>query len=95
MSGLQVRVLTPKGEERLPECDSLHLNLAPDANGRGEGSIGIRRGHVPALIALAPGRAEAFLGGIPVWSGELGRGVASVRNDVVTITVEKIKKKGK
>lgn len=85
MSALTLKVVTPEGTDRTLECDSVSLWMAPDAKGRGEGSIGIRKGHTGAVIALGTGPVRAALGEKTVFSAEADGGFATVLNDTVTI----------
>ena len=61
MSALTLKVVSPDGLNRTVECDGVILWMAPDRSGKGEGSIGIRKDHVNAVIALGSGKIEAHL----------------------------------
>ena len=85
MSRLTLKIVTPEGVNESVECDSVSLWMAPDSRGRGEGSIGIRRGHVDAVIALGNGKIEGRQNGKTVFSAETEGGFATVREDTVTV----------
>lgn len=85
MSALTLRIVTSDGVDRTVGCDSVMLWMAPDSNGKGEGFIGIRKGHVDAVIALGNGKTEARLGGELVFSAITEGGFATVQNDTVTV----------
>ena len=85
MSALTLKIVTPEGVNQTVDCDSVTLWMAADANGRGEGSIGIRKGHVDAIIALGNGPIEAHLNGKPVFSARCESGFATVRKDTVSV----------
>ncbi|MCR5611235.1 MAG: hypothetical protein K6F68_05310 [Clostridiales bacterium] len=94
MSALTLKIITPTGENPPVGCDSVTVF----ARGAGEdagGSVGIRRGHVPAVIALeenSPIRAkensaEAFYAAV---SG----GFLYVKNDVLTVITDSVSDTG-
>lgn len=85
MSALTLKVVTPEGVDRTLECDSVSLWMAPDTKGRGEGSIGIRKGHTAAVIALGNGPVHAVLEERTVFSAATDGGFATVLNDTVTV----------
>lgn len=53
--GLSIRVVTPKGVCFESDCDSVVLKCASSSDGVPNGSIGIRKGHADAVIALGAG----------------------------------------
>ena len=85
MSPLTLKIVTPEGVDRTVNCESISLWMAPDTKGKGEGSIGIRQGHVDAVIALGNGPIEAREAGQTIFSARSEGGFASVLKDVVTI----------
>ena len=86
MAALLLKIITPEGEAARAECDSVGLVSRDDPSGSGGGGIGIRRGHIPAVIALRPGSlVTAKLGGKPLLSVRVTGGFASVRSDTVTV----------
>ena len=85
---LELIVLTPHGRAADIRCDSVRLTLCDDENGRGGGSIGIHRGHLPAVLALGDGPADAVLHGESVFHAQLHGGFASVRDNVVQIITD-------
>ena len=89
MSDLTLKIVTPEGVNETAECDSVILWMAPDSRGKGEGSLGIRKGHVNAVIALGNGNAEARQSGKTVLSAHTEGGFATVMNNTVTIVTTK------
>lgn len=85
MSPLTLKIVTPDGEDREISCDSVSLWMAPDQKGRQEGSIGIRKGHTNAVIALGNGSVAALQDGKSVFSGRTEGGFATVLNNTVTV----------
>ena len=85
MSALTLKVVSPDGLNRTVECDGVILWMAPDRSGKGEGSIGIRKDHVNAVIALGSGKIEAHLDGKTVYSGRSEGGFATVLDNTVTV----------
>ena len=85
MSALTLKIVTPDRGSETISCDSISLWMAPDADGKGEGSIGIRKGHTAAVIALGNGPMEAALGGKKVFSAVSDEGFATVADDLVTV----------
>ena len=85
---LRLRILTPKGSVGGAYCDSVHLSVPDDENGAGGGSMGVRRGHMPAFVALNDDKVTAFSGGIPVFTAMVHGGVAEISDDVVTILTD-------
>ena len=82
---LTLRICTPDGVTDTLECDSVCFSIPDGVNGTGGGRIGIRPGHIASLIAVAPGRLEAFLGGALQLGRETGSGFASVEGNIVTL----------
>lgn len=80
-----LRLLTPEGQGAETGCDSVRLTIADDRQGRGGGSLGIRRGHAHAVMALGDGPLRADLGGKTVLSAYVRGGFATVEKDVITV----------
>lgn len=80
---LLLKIVTPAGEVASVECDSIRLQIPDDENGRQGGSMGIRRGHTDALLAVAPGTVTAV--GETVREFPVSGGFAFVERDVVTV----------
>ncbi|MBO4562732.1 MAG: F0F1 ATP synthase subunit epsilon [Clostridia bacterium] len=79
-------LLTPEGEAKRLECDSVTLEARDNDMGEGGGSFGIRRGHLPLIAALKPGsEAKISSGGRVIASLKISDGFASVKNDTVTV----------
>ncbi len=87
---ITLSVLTPDGEVCRVECDSVRLPV-PDPKDRGApgGTVGIRRGHTDALMAVSPGKIEAFADGKPVLSCQLEGGIAVVSENTVRVLTGK------
>ena len=81
-------VLTPHGEAVDVHCDSVHLTICDDETVHGGGQIGFHRGHLPAVLALGDGAADALLHGETVFHTTLHGGFASVRNDVIRVITD-------
>lgn len=90
MNPLTLKIVTPEGVDRTVDCESISLWMAPDEKGKGEGSIGIRKGHVDAVIALGNGPIEARREGQAVFAARTRGGFATVLKDVVTIVTPHI-----
>ena len=86
-NSIELRLLTPEGELARTECDSVNLFARDNAKGEGGGSVGIRPGHLPAVIALEPGSSvTALAGGKEVLRAFVGGGFARVGRNLVVIT---------
>ena len=92
---LTLKIVTPEGVDQSFDCDSVTLWMAPDAKGNGEGSIGIRKGHAEAVIALGNGPLEARLSGSMVFSGISEGGFATVRSDIITVVTPHLNNQAK
>lgn len=84
-AGLTLRLAPCNGKSTSVHCDSVRLVAKDGAGGTGGGSLGIRRGHARALVALAAGPVQARLGGETVYEIELSGGIAFVEHDTVTV----------
>ena len=87
---LRFRLLTPEGEVFSCSCDAVNLTAKDDAAGRGGGSLGVRRGHLPAVAALEEGgRLRVRSGGKTVFSCRVRGGYARIgREEVEVLTPE-------
>jgi F0F1-type ATP synthase epsilon subunit len=85
MSPLTLRIVTPEDVDKSIECDSVNLWMSGDSHEKGEGSIGIRKGHSDAVIALGKGPLTARQDGKTLFSGETEGGFAVVFKDKVTV----------
>ena len=90
MNALTLKIVTPEGVDQTVGCDSVVLWMASDRKGRGEGSIGIRRDHTDAVIALGNGPLEAFSDGNKVFSARTESGFAAVLKNTVTVVASHI-----
>ena len=73
-------VLTPHGKAVDIRCDSVHLVLCDDETGHGGGQVGLRRGHLPAVLALGDGETVVHT--------VLHGGFASVRDNVIRVITD-------
>ena len=85
---LTLRVLTPAGSMAEESCDGVQLILRDGADGRGGGSMGILRGHAPAVMALGEGTVRAVLNGKVSLCLRVSGGFDSVRDDIVTVITD-------
>ena len=90
MSALTLKIVTPEGVDHSIDCDSVSLWMAPDSKGKGEGSLGIRKDHVNAVIALGNGPVTAQLQGNTVFSAQSEGGFATVMNNVITVVSQQM-----
>jgi F0F1-type ATP synthase epsilon subunit len=90
MTPLVLKILTPSGAGEETECESVNLVACDNAAGEGGGSVGILRGHIPAVIALEPGsEVTAKTGGREIKRVRVSGGFAMVKDDTVTVLSEK------
>ena len=87
-SPVTLRIVTPGNEHTEIACDSVHLIAKDGTDKNGGGSLGIRRHHAPALIALQDGKIGAYLNGKEIFSLDITGGIASVSEDIVTVFPE-------
>ncbi len=86
---LTFRLVTPTGVAAEAECDLVSLVARDNERGEGGGSVGIMRGHAPALVALAKdSKITAKTDGKPAVTATVSGGFASVADDVVTVIAE-------
>ena len=79
-------LLTPVKEVASCSCDAVNLWEKENAAGHGGGSIGIRRGHLPAVLALAEsGPLQVTLAGKTCFSGKVHGGFARIEPGSVTV----------
>ena len=79
------RLLTPGKEVAACACDAVNLWEKDGRKGQ-SGSIGIHRGHLPAVVALAEdGPLRVSLGGKTVFSARIRGGFARVEPGSVTV----------
>lgn len=89
MKEFVLKIDTPEGEVCEITCDSVHLTVSEGSDGKGQGSYGIRYGHVKALISLGKGKVSAYSSGNIVFSAECEEGFAAVEKDKVTVMTPK------
>ncbi len=88
MDRLTLKIVSPLGSIKPIKCDSIHLTIHDDANGKGGGSYGIRAGQVDTLFAISHGPVTAYHEGKEIFKCTLQNGFATVINNLVTVTVE-------
>ncbi|MCR5681770.1 MAG: hypothetical protein K6G29_04890 [Clostridiales bacterium] len=83
---ITLTVTSPDREAVSVRCDSVRLTVPDSRDGKiPGGSVGIRRGHMPALIAVAPGIVRAYAEGREIFVCETSGGLATVGGDRVTL----------
>jgi len=87
---LTVRIFSV--ERQLPEikCDSVQLPIADNLKGEFSGSYGIRKGHAKAVFSLKVGKVFLTQNGKPVFTADISEGFATVDNNDVCITVDRV-----
>ncbi len=90
MDRLTLKIVTPSGSVSPIHCDSIHLTVHDDKNGRGGGSYGIRAGEIKTLFAVDNGPLTAYHEGNVIFSCKLQNGFATVIDNLITVTVEGI-----
>ena len=86
---MTLSVAFPSGGGRSVSCDSVRFRVPDGADGKKTGGlVGIRRGHVDALMAVNGGEVLAFRGGEEVLRLPVCGGLAMVTADRVTILAE-------
>ena len=85
---MTLRLLTPDGVLKEIGCDSVQLILRDGVRGEGGGSVGIQKGHAPAVMALGRGVLRASLTGEAVFRARTEDGFASVRDNVITVITD-------
>lgn len=79
-------LITPEGIKFGSECDAVNLFARDNKKGAGGGSVGIRRGHARAIIALDDGKTvNVVLDGKTVFSAAVAGGFADVSDNKVTV----------
>ena len=88
MDRLTLKIVTPTGPIKPLKCDSIHLTVHDDKNGRCGGSYGIRAGEIKTLFAVDTGPLTAYHEGKTIFKCILKNGFATVIDNIVTVTVE-------
>lgn len=89
MSAMTLKIITPEGEKQCVGCDSVTVTARDGISGEGGGSVGIRRGHVEAVIALSDSSpVTAMEDGKKVFSVVASGGFLHVKDDVITLVTE-------
>ena len=90
--GLRFRLLTPEGEVFSCSCDGVDLTAKDNASGRGGGSLGVRRGHLPAVAALEEGgRLRILAEGKTLFSCRVRGGFARIGRDEVEVLTPEVR----
>lgn len=88
MADLTLKIVSPQGEQANLSCDSVRLMVKDNAVEKDGGWVGIRQGHVDALMAVEKGPVLALRNGQEVGRFETGGGFASVKDNVVTVIIQ-------
>ena len=91
--GLTLRIITVSSKSEDIFCDCVLLPIAEDSKGRFSGSYGIRQGHAGAVFALSEGSVTAKSEDKAVFSAYISGGFATVENNIVTLTADKVETK--
>lgn len=92
MKKLTLKIVTPTESPISIGCDSIQLTVSDNAKGNCGGSYGIKPGHIESLLSLSKGSVKAYDGGNEVLFGKSDDGFATVRENTVTVIVEKFLK---
>lgn len=83
--------ITTPDETRTIRCDAVSFTVPhSEARPNAGGSVGIRRGHTDALMAVAEGRIVARAAGEIVLSAAVAPGFAVVRHDQITVITDRV-----
>ncbi len=85
---MKLKVITVDTNLEAENCDYITLDIADDKKGGFSGSCGIKRGHAHALFSLREGKVTAQRQGEMIFSALTSAGFATVRDNVVTVTVD-------
>lgn len=88
MEALTLIIVTPQGEQAHLNCDSVRLLVQNGSDESSGGWVGVRKGHVDALMAVEKGPVLAFQNGQEIGRFETTGGFASVKNNVVTVITQ-------
>ena len=75
----------------IEDCDYITLDVADDKKGGFSGSYGIKKGHADAIISVREGKVTAQKNGEIVFASQTSSGFATIKKNVVNITVDSIK----
>lgn len=87
-SGVRLKIVTPKGEAANVLCESVQLKTPDGVDGKNGGWLGIRQGHVDALLAISEGPVLALREGKEIARITVGAGFASVSKNTVTVITQ-------
>ena len=82
---LTLCVIAPDGRETKVECDSVKLSAIDGEKKRGGGYLGIRKGHIDAIVSLDNKPICAYLDGDIVYKQNNSGGVAVIKSNSVTV----------
>lgn len=88
---MRLKIITVDTHLEREDCDYITLSIADAANGSFSGSYGIKKGHARAAFCLGDGRLTAQRRSEVIFSAETSSGFATVKDNVVTVTVDSIK----
>lgn len=75
------------------ECDSVRIPVADSIKGTFSGSYGIKKGHAKAVFSLKKGEVIVTVADKTIFKAEISEGFATVENNLLSITVDKIEEK--
>lgn len=84
-SPLLLKIIDDDGNEQTCHCDMVKLNCKYDLNDKNGGSLGIKKGHAKALIALSKDNVRAFLNGEEIFKSDQLSGIAKVENNTIIV----------
>lgn len=90
---LTLKVFTVDRHIEVDGCDYVKLSISDSCDGRFSGSYGIKRGHARAVFSLCEGTVTASKGTQILFKAETSEGFATVEDDIVSVTVDKVKEK--
>ena len=86
---MKLMLLTPEGGSEIIDCDRVDLVACDNEKGEGGGSVGVRKNHIEAVVALEDGSpVRAWLDGREVYSAAVPGGFAMVRDNTVTVLTD-------
>lgn len=88
MDRITVKIVTPQKVLKDIHCDSVHIMVYDDKNGKGGGSYGIRAGQINTVYAICKGPIYAYHEGKVIFSCETIGGFATFEDNVLTVTTE-------
>ena len=82
---IKLTVITPEKVALDVMCDFVSFYTLDNAEGLYGGSMGVEKGHIKTVAALAEGDLKAFAEGKEIASYKIESAIASIDNDVITV----------